>query len=395
MKTRISLFLLLTCFVLHGQESEWFRDVSFSNLPLMSLQGRSMDAKSADVDGDGDLDLVIANEHAFNILLINDGNGNFTDESQQRIPLHRGDTEDIAIADFDGDKDLDIIFVAEDVQVIEYLENDGIGYFRDISDRLPVTGTSNAVITADIKNDGFPDLLIGNGPDRQGQGGQNFCLINDGKGNWLDESSKRLPSDINTTQDLELGDIDGDGDLDLIVANEDDNQLLLNNGSGVFVNETESRLPYPKGKWETREADFGDFDGDGDLDLFFANVNFRKVKDNQNRLFINDGKGHFTDATAKLLPQEKMHTVDGDFLDVDQDGDLDILTGNGFGHSYMAYMNEPTKGFQKGEAQVYPSSVKGDGIDLESADFNGDGIMDLYLCNFQGHDFLLFGKPAK
>ena len=164
---------------------------------------------------------------------------------------------------------------------------------------------------------------------------------------------------------------------------------------GVFVDETQSRLPFPKGKWETREADFGDFDGDGDLDLFFANVNFRQVKDNQNRLFINDGKGHFTDATAELLPQEKMHTVDGDFLDVDQDGDLDILTGNGFGHSYMAYMNEQAEGFRKGEVQVYPSSVKGDGIDLESADFNGDGIMDLYLCNFRGHDFLLFGKPAK
>lgn len=376
-------------------ESQWYRDVSATHLPLMSLQGRSMDAKSADLDGDGDLDIVVANEHAFNIILINDGSGKFTDESQKRLPLRRGDSEDIAIADFDGDGDLDIIFVAEDDQLNEYLENDGKGYFRDISYRLPVKGTSNAVITADINNDGYPDLLIGNAPSRQGQGGQNFCLINDSKGNWLDESSQRLPTDTKATQDLELGDIDGDGDLDLIVANEDDNQLLLNNGSGVFVDETESRLSYPKGKWETREADFGDFDGDGDLDLFFANVNFRQIKDHQNRLFINDGNGHFTDVTAELLPQEKMHTVDGDFLDVDQDGDLDILTGNGFGHSYMAYMNEQNKGFQKGEAQIYPPSVKGDGIDLESADFNGDGIKDLYLCNFQGHDFLLLGKPAK
>ena len=156
MKTRISLFLLLICFSLSGQESEWYRDMSFSNLPLMSLQGRSMDAKSADVDGDGDLDIVIANEHAFNILLINDGNGKFTDESQQRIPLRQGDSEDIAIADFDRDNDLDIIFVAEDDQLNEYMENDGKGFFRDISDRLPVKGTSNAVITADINNDGFP-----------------------------------------------------------------------------------------------------------------------------------------------------------------------------------------------------------------------------------------------
>lgn len=375
-------------------ESQWFKDVSATHLPLLSLQGRSMDAKPADLDGDGDLDLVIANEHAFNILLINDGSGKFTDESQQRLPLRRGDSEDIAIADFDGDKDLDIIFVAEDDQLNEYLENDGKGYFRDISYRLPVSGTSNAVISADLNLDGHPDLLIGNAPNRQGQGGQNFCLINDGTGNWLDESSRRLPATIKATQDLELGDIDGDGDLDLIVANEDDNQILINNGSGIFTDETASRLPFPKDKWETREADFGDFDADGDLDLFFANVNFRQTKDSQNRLFLNNGKGHFTDATAKLLPQESMHTVDGDFVDIDTDGDLDILTGNSFGHSYMAYLNNGAKGFEKSEELIYPASVKGDGIDLESADFNGDGVKDLYLCNFFGHDFLLFGKSS-
>lgn len=379
----------------HRFESKWFEDVSSSHLPLMSLQGRSMDAKPADVDGDGDLDLVVANEHAFNILLINDGHGKFTDESQQRLPLRRGDSEDIAIADFDGDQDLDIIFVAEDDRFNEYLENDGKGYFRDVSYRLPVAGTSNAVISADINQDGHPDLFIGNAPDRQGQGGQNFCLINDGQGYWQDASSARLPADTRATQDLELADVDGDGDLDLIVANEDDNQLLINDGSGFFTDETAARLPLQKGKWETREADFGDIDGDGDVDLLLANVNFRQNKDNQNRLLLNDGKGYFTDVTATYLPQENMHTVDGDFLDIDGDGDLDIITGNGFGHSFMAYFNEGKAGFKKGESLVYPASVKGDGIDLEAADFNGDGVMDLYLCNFLGHDFLLLGKPSR
>ncbi|MCB0568728.1 MAG: VCBS repeat-containing protein, partial [Phaeodactylibacter sp.] len=274
-------------------ESSLFKDATTANLPVMSLQGRSMDAKPADLDGDGDLDIVVANEHAFNILLINDGDGRFTDESAARLPLNRRDSEDIAIADFDGDGDPDIIFVSEDDQANEYYENDGKGFFRDVSYKIPVSGTSNAVAVTDLNGDGFPDLLIGNAPDRQGRGGQNFCLINDGKGNWTDETAQRLPVSNKATQSLRLYDVDGDGDADLLVCNEDDNELLINDGRGFFHDETAARLPVEAGKWETRDADFGDVNGDGYPDLFLANVNFRQGKDSQNRLFINDGKGYF------------------------------------------------------------------------------------------------------
>ena len=373
-------------------ESKYFKDVTDTNLPVMSLLGRSMDAHPADLDGDGDLDIVVANEHNFNIVLINDGTGKFTDESQERLPLKHHDSEDIAIADFDGDGDLDIVFVSEDDQVNEYYENNGEGFFKDISYKLPVTGTSNALISSDLNGDGYPDLIIGNAPDREGKGGQNFCLINDGKGNWKDETAQRLPISTKATQDLELGDIDGDGDLDLIVANEDDNELLVNDGKGFFKDETTARLPVEAGKWETREARLHDVDDDGDLDLFLANVNFRQDKDSQNRLFINDGKGFFTDETEARLPKEKMHSVVGTFLDFDRDGDPDLLTGNGFGNSFNAYFNDGRGFFTNGTEQVIPASIQGDGIDIEVADFNGDGLPDLYFCNFRGNDFLLFGK---
>ncbi|GJM36154.1 MAG: cysteine proteinase [Saprospiraceae bacterium] len=391
-KVIVPCFLLLSSFTLEAQsdppkqiDSKYFEDVSYSHLPIMVLQGRNMDAKPFDADGDGDLDIMVAGEHTFNILLINDGKGKFTEESVQRIPLNKRDSEDIAIADFDGDGDLDIILVSEDDQLNEYYLNDGTGHFKDVSDRLPVTGTSNGVLTLDVNEDGWPDLIIGNA-------GQNNLLINDGKGGWIDETEKRLPKSEKVTQDVEAGDIDGDGDLDLIFGNEDDNEVLVNTGKGIFKDETKNRLPFPAGQWETREADLGDIDGDGDLDLYLANVNFRQNKDAQNRLFINDGKGVFTDQTEALVPAEKMHTVDGDFADLDGDGDLDIITGNGFGNSYNAYFNNGSGKLRQASAEVFPLSTVGDGIDIEMADFNGDGQPDLYLCNFLGHDFLLFGK---
>ena len=352
-----------------------------AHIPTWSLGGRSMDAKSIDIDHDGDLDLVIANEHNHNIILINDGKGNMTDGTKDRLPPNWHDSEDIALGDFDKDGDVDLIFVSEDDKVNEYYWNDGKGFFKTAKYPLPVTGKSNAVITSDLDKDGDLDLLIGND-------GQNFALLNDGKGKFTDATAQVLPKGTQTTQDLELGDVDGDGDLDLIVGNEDDNQLLINNGKGVFKDETAKRLPLEAGKEETREADFGDVDGDGDLDLVFANVNFKQVKNHQNRILINDGKGVFKDETATRLPQEKRHSADADLIDIDGDNDLDLLVGNGFGKVGFQIMLNNGKGIFQDKTRDILKPFVADVIDIEVADFNGDKLPDFYLCNFRGDDKL-------
>lgn len=364
-----------------------FTNVSASHLPTGALTGRSMDARSGDIDGDGDLDLVIATEFGQNVLLLNDGTGKFTNGTSGRLPQARHDSEDIGLADFDGDGDLDLVFVSEDDQANELYLNNGDGVFQDASDRLSTAGTSNAVLVADIDTDGDADILIGNA-------GPNVVLINDGQAMFTDESEERLPGLVGVTQDLELGDIDGDGDVDLIVGNEDGNHLLVNEGGGVFRDATLDELPL-RGLEETREADFADVDGDGDLDLFFANVSFRSGMNAQNRLLLNDGAGTFEDATASRLPVVRQHTVDGDFADIDGDGDLDLLTANAFGGGYHALLNDGTGVFEDKTATLFPTGLAGDGIDVEVADFSGDGLPDIYFCNYQGGDLLLFGSEAE
>jgi len=241
-----------------------FVEVMPPGFPSQDLVGFSMDAKAADLDGDQDLDLVIAHEFRPNILLLNNGHGGFSNASSDRLPQTHRDSEDVGVGDFDGDADLDIVIVTEDDLVNELYLNVGGGFFVDASDRLPAEGRSNAVLVADVSGDRRPDILIGNN-------GQNVVLVGDGKGGFLDESAARLPKTDDVTQDLELGDIDGDMDLDLLVGNEDRNRILLNEG-GTFEDVSEARLPVLVAPEETREADFGDIDGDGDLDVFFANV---------------------------------------------------------------------------------------------------------------------------
>lgn len=370
-----------------------FREVTETHLPAADLEGLSMDAAAGDLDGDGDPDVVIANEHRPNILLLSEGRGRLRNASG-RIPRVAHDSEDVAIADFDGDGDLDVIVVSEDDRVNELYLNQGNARFEAAGDRLPVTGTSNAVVTTDLNGDSVPDVLIGNN-------GQNVALVNDGDARFRDETGERLPRILDVSQDLELGDADGDGDRDLIVGNEGDNRLLINDGSGVFTDETADRIPNREAPEETREADFGDVDGDGDLDLLFANVSaFVEDADPRNRLLVNRGDGHYRDETGERLPAHRDRSFDGDFIDVDGDGDLDIVTANAQVNleegriedaPFRVYLNEGGGLYRTATDEVFPPGVVGTGFDVEATDVDGDGRLDLYLASRGSVDRLLLG----
>ena len=390
-------FVVGVLHISYSQQSDrstsFYKDVTQTHLPYKDLQLLSMDAGIADFDGDGDLDILIANEHRPNILLINNGKGKFTNESSKRIPQVPHDSEDIGIADFDLDGDLDIVVVSEDDKTNELYLNNGDGTFTDAGDRIPVTGTSNSVVVFDINLDGAPDILIGNN-------GQNNILMNDGKGNFKDETNERFGVFADVTQDLTLADIDSDGDQDLLIGNEGANRILINTEKGFFKDESSQRLPYRTEAEETREVDLADIDGDGDLDILYGNVEaFVKGALRQNRLLVNNGKGFFTDITATHLPKDNNRCFGVAFLDIDGDGDADIVTGNTngarFGGStpFSVYTNSG-KGMFTVDTRILPKSIAGRGFDIDFADFNGDGIKDLFLSNRGSQDFLLFGKKS-
>ena len=374
-----------------------YRDVTETHIPLNV--GKTMDASMADVDDDGDLDIILAMEYTGNILLINDGSGSFTDESAARLPNAPRDSEDAGVADVDDDGDVDLIFVSEDDFVNELYLNNGEGRFSFASGRIGDEGRSNALAVADINDDGHVDLLIGNH-------GFSALLLNDGRGFFI-LSTDRFPARASVTQDVEFGDVDGDGDLDVIEANEGDNFLLLNNGAGFF-SYADGRIPIRSAREETREADFGDVDCDGDLDLYFANTRlFVAGADPSNRLLINDGTGRFTDETSDRLPNDEVSSFEIDFLDVDCDGDLDIITGNGLifpaaadsklanVEPYKVFLNDGFGFFVDGTSAVFPATARGIGFDVAAGDVNGDGAVDLYLAGRETRDRLLLATRGR
>jgi hypothetical protein len=386
MKQPLLVLLVIAAFRPDG--SPRWRDVTAENLPPKdSVARNSMDVEAADLDGDGDLDLVIAQEFLPNKLLRNEGAGKFVDASdllpaleEERMvqgPLGH-DSEDVSVADFDGDGRLDLVFVSEDdlklgrENVHEYYRASAEAKFVRVFDVLP-DSEANAVAHADLNGDGRPELFLCGA-------GQDLLLVNDGKGGFKDESRERLPREAATGQDAEFCDVDRDGDLDLVLAIEGGHALWINDGKARFRDETQTRLPWIGALVEARKVTPCDVDRDGALDLYFSLVGWQG-REPQDLLYLNDGKGVFRDVTSAWLPAESEITVDAKFVDLDGDGDLDLVRAN---LGPLSVWENGGGKFVDASAKFLPEAIVAQQLGLELADFDGDGVLDLYLACLAG-----------
>ena len=206
----------------------------------------------------------------------------------------------LEVSDLDGDGDMDVV-VGHDRAHNEILVNDGSGNF--VARALgSTTLTTDSLAVGDVDGDGLIDIVEGNAGDGEFADGTNYLHMNQGR--YLRTGvepfmSLALPSSDGAsayTNALKVGDVDGDGAGDIIVANKNyaagmetqSNQLLRNRGKGsdgLLIFEAED---LPRGDAATLALGLADVDNDGDLDIVCGNYN------GPNTLLKNDGKGVFT-----------------------------------------------------------------------------------------------------
>jgi uncharacterized repeat protein (TIGR01451 family) len=239
----------------------------------------------------------------------------------------------------------------------------GSGLFDDSSQRL-ASSYGVEVELGDLDGDGDLDAFVANG------GGQaNRVWLNDGTGTFHD-SGQRLSGPWN--HGVALGDLDGDGDLDAFVVNTTNqaNRVWLNDGTGTF-HDSGQRL----GSSRSNGVALGDLDGDGDLDAFVANYNFYDGQ--PNRVWLNDGSGSFHASGQYLGNSSSYAVVVGD---LDGDGDLDAFVANSHYQANRVWLNDGTGTFYD-NGQRLGNSIS---WSVALGDVDGDGDLDAFVGNSYG-----------
>jgi hypothetical protein len=301
-----------------------FEDVTAKSGLGNAVVGFTLGSVFGDYDNDGYADLYMAKggqyEVEANRLFHNNGDGTFTDVTDKAGVGLKAFTYGASFVDYDNDGLLDLYCANYGVGKKNVLyRNNGNGTFTDVTDQAGVGDRSWSWmgVWADVNNDNFPDLYVVNG--RYPDGEPNKLYLNNRNGTFTEVAKKAGVDDANWGLGAAFGDIDNDGDQDLFVSNYvGGNNLYLNKGDGTFTKATE-RVKGGHDGWG-KGPTFGDVDHDGDLDLYEGDCKLA------NQLYLNDGKGNFANVadSQPKLKCEGVRTKGTSFADIDNDGDLDL-----------------------------------------------------------------------
>ncbi|WP_190810709.1 CRTAC1 family protein [Flagellimonas sp. S3867] len=344
---RVAIFLLFICCV----PGVFAQDFSFKKLDLEGQPQGSRGVSIADLDADGLLDIVVANQvdstlMLGNTILFNNGN------KFGRIPIAENKvqawSESVHTIDVDNDRDLDIFFTTQF---------------------------------------GVPNLLY----------------ENNGEGNFSASNAGDLTSDLTNSPGACWCDYDLDGDMDVFVVNRDgeDDNLYINMGSGKFKKAASG--PWINNNGDGRACLWGDLNGDGFPDLYVANFvvknNGKFTGKHRNYLYWNSPKGEFIEQTEGDLVEELNASYGVSFVDYDSDMDLDMYVTNvSISDENALYQNSGSGVFKKITENGITYEVRRPSKGQTWGDFNNDGRQDLYVANgTEGYpeiqNFLFAGHP--
>ena len=410
--------------------SEVFAQSTFTEHGATVLNGLSISARSAslaDIDNDGDLDLLFQGENtSARILMRNNfvGTGTLTYttiSSFNSNNLTLSSSWSAGWGDYDGDGFVDVFVgqansgsTASGQNRGDALRNNGDGTFtnRSVAIGLNDPGFHQNIAWSDINNDGYLDMVIGmEGPEKheiylQSATGQ-FTPVGASVGFQVNYGDFL---DATKAYGMAIGDTDGDGDMDIYISTCNQGYNLRNNfyenqlaQTGVlsFIDIAGNGNGNGNGtqNWNNSyHSEFIDFDDDGDLDLFNVGADGTPT-----RIFRNDGGNQFTNV-ADIIGRQVISDFAGDLnggraIDYDNDGDLDLfmhdnLSANGSNQARKLYRNDGNWNFTDVTLSTGLDSSNQGAYDSVWGDIDLDGDLDLIAPTRSGFTEKVFLSNA-
>ena len=322
-------------------------------------------------DGYDDLFVTTYDRNMPNILYKNNGDKTFTKVTSGAIASDIANSVAATWGDYDNDGYLDL-FVANNIGSKNFLyHNNGNSTFtRIMNDPIVEDGTyCHSASWADYDNDGFLDLFVAEYfPTKT-----NHLFHNSGDGTFTRVENSPVVTDAGHSIGAAWGDYNNDGLVDLFVpnTNNEPNWLYKNIGNGQFVKVNEDIV--------SRESNsvgcsWGDYNNDGYLDLFIANSG-----NSTNFLYSNNGDGSFSPVVSGNVVTDKGNSHGSTWIDIDNDGDLDLYVTNDQDQDNFLYRNEGNGNFSKLENDL--TQLGGESFGTSIADYDKDGDYDLFVTN--------------
>lgn len=361
----------------------WYENLdgqgSFGVQQVISLELESPTSMhAADMDGDGDMDVLASAYGDYKIAWFEnmDGFGTFGDQHIISEDITLPSVGAAKPADVDHDGDLDVIYAS--TFKVGWFENEngtgGFGQEKTIS--LDILG-GNSIAAADIDQDGFIDIVSASSSDAKIAWYKNL----DGLGTFSDQIA--ISNQAGGAEFVILDDLNADGNSDVIVAAREDNKIVWyknENGMGSFGDEQiilQKDVEYPIDIFR-----MADVDQDNDMDIIGLTDSPRKLVWLENEF----GLGTFTEpkVISNVLSSESFINL----VDLDKDGDEDILTSSFAEDAIYWYENTDGKG-NFGPQQTIATLVDGV-IQVSTADLDGDGDLDVLAAASAASKILWF-----
>ena len=369
---RTKLLLFICCIIFSNSYSQ----VSFQTKDLTTQAEGAGSVHVGDLNGDGELDVLFSASLDDKIAFFTSTDGGENFNLEQTISTEANQVQEVQAVDLDGDGDMDVLTsLYLEGKVLWYENTDGNGNFSAANIITEDADGAISVYAADMDKDGDMDVISASFFENR------IAWFENTNGLGSFGPPKTITTNASEAYSVYAADIDGDGDMDVLSASSLDNKIAWyenTSGLGFFG----SQKTITTDATEATSVHAADIDGDGDMDVLSTSFGDDKIAWYENR----DGDGDF--GSQKIISTDVDAPYSVFAADIDGDGDMDVLSASAADSKIAWYENTNGLGNFGSQNTITTNAIGA--VSVFAVDIDEDGDMDVLSASYTDDKIALY-----